>query len=112
MIIVDEDTIGVDVKEVCKILRQDEDNSITPIIVISSNWDKDHRLEILKQSVEYFIVKPIEKEYIYYTIKNLTRLLQVNRRVSPLTGLPGNVQIQTEMKRRLLNKENFAILYF
>ena len=112
MIIGDEDTIGVDVKEVCKILRQDEDNSITPIIVISSNWDKDHRLEILKQSVEYFIVKPIEKEYIYYTIKNLTRLLQVNRRVSPLTGLPGNVQIQTEMKRRLLNKENFAILYF
>lgn len=112
MIIVDEDTIGVDVKEVCKILRQDEDNSITPIIVISSNWDKDHRLEILKQSVEYYIVKPIEKEYIYYTIKNLTRLLQVNRRVSPLTGLPGNVQIQTEMKRRLLNKENFAILYF
>lgn len=112
MIIVDEDTIGVDVKEVCKILRQDEDNSITPIIVISSNWDKDHRLEILKQSVEYFIVKPIEKEYMYYTIKNLTRLLQVNRRVSPLTGLPGNVQIQTEMKRRLLNKENFAILYF
>ena len=112
MIIVDEDTIGVDVKEVCKILWQDEDNSITPIIVISSNWDKDHRLEILKQSVEYFIVKPIEKEYIYYTIKNLTRLLQVNRRVSPLTGLPGNVQIQTEMKRRLLNKENFAILYF
>ena len=112
MIIVDEDTIGVDVKEVCKILRQDEDNSITPIIVISSNWDKDHRLEILKQSVEYFIVKPIEKEYIYYTIKNLTRLLQVNRRVSPLTGLPGNVQIQTEMKRRLLNRESFAILYF
>ena len=38
--------------------------------------------------------------------------MQVNRRVSPLTGLPGNVQIQTEMKRRLLNKENFAILYF
>ena len=112
MIIIDEDTIGVDIIDVCKILRQDEDNSITPIIVISSNWDKDHRLDILKQYVEYYIVKPIEKEYIYYTIKNLIRLLQVNRRVSPLTGLPGNVQIQTEMKRRLLNKENFAILYF
>ena len=37
--------------------------------------------------------------------------MQVNRRVSPLTGLPGNVQIQTEMKRRLINKEHFAILY-
>lgn len=112
MIIIDEDTIGVDIIDVCKILRQDEDNSITPIIVISSNWDKDHRLEVLKQYVEYYVVKPIEREYVYYTIKNLIRLLQVNRRVSPLTGLPGNVQIQTEMKRRLLNKEDFAILYF
>ena len=26
--------------------------------------------------------------------------------------MPGNVQIQTEMKKRLLNKEIFAILYF
>ena len=25
----------------------------------------------------------------------------MNRRVSPLTGLPGNVQIQSEMKKRL-----------
>ena len=112
MIIIDEDTIGVDIIEVCNILRQDEDNSITPIVVISSNWDKEHRIEILRQSIEYYIVKPIEKEYLYYTIKNTIRLLQVNRRVSPLTGLPGNVQIQTEMKRRLLNREEFAILYF
>ena len=31
--------------------------------------------------------------------------------MSPLTGLPGNVQIQAEMKKRLLNKENFVMLY-
>ncbi len=112
MIIIDEDTIGVDVIELCKILRQDEDNSITPIIVISSNWEKEHRVEVLKQYIEYYLVKPIEKEYLYFTVKNITRLLQVNRRVSPLTGLPGNVQIQTEMKRRLINREHFTILYF
>lgn len=35
----------------------------------------------------------------------------MNRRISPLTGLPGNVQIQVEIKKRLLKKENFAILY-
>ncbi|MBO5413746.1 MAG: GGDEF domain-containing protein, partial [Clostridia bacterium] len=39
------------------------------------------------------------------------RLLYVNRRVSPLTGLPGNVQIQAEMKKRLLNKETFGMMY-
>ena len=38
--------------------------------------------------------------------------MYTNRRVSPLTGLPGNVQIQAEMKKRLLNKETFGVLYF
>ena len=111
MIIIDEDTIDFDILELCNDIRKNEDNSITPIIVLSSDWDKEHRVSILEQSVEYFIVKPIDKEYLYYTIKNMLRLLQTNRRVSPLTGLPGNVQIQTEMKRRLLNREKFAILY-
>ena len=35
-----------------------------------------------------------------------------NRKVSPLTGLPGNLQIQVELKKRLLKKEEFSILYF
>ncbi len=111
MIIIDEDTINFDIVKLCNNIRTNEDNSITPIIVLSSNWDKEHRISILEQSIEYFIVKPVDKEYLYYTIKNVIRLLHTNRRVSPLTGLPGNVQIQTEMKRRLLNREKFAILY-
>lgn len=54
----------------------------------------------------------MDTDYLYYTIKNIVRLMYTNRRVSPLTGLPGNVQIQTEIKKRLLKKEEFAILYF
>ena len=94
------------------IKTEEIDNSITPIIVISSNSNKEHRLEILKNEVEYYIVMPIDDDYLYYTIKNIVRLMYTNRRVSPLTGLPGNVQIQAEMKKRLLNKETFGVLYF
>ncbi len=112
MIIIDEDTIDMDIVELCKSIRANEDNSITPIIIISSNWEKEHRIEILEQSIEYFIIKPVDQEYLYYTVKNILRLLQTNRRISPLTGLPGNVQIQAEMKKRLLNREKFAIFYF
>lgn len=112
MIIIDEDTIDMDIVDLCKSIRENEDNSITPIIVISSEWEKDHRIKILQQSVEYFIIKPVDQEYLYFTVKNLLRLLQTNRRISPLTGLPGNVQIQAEMKKRLLNREKFAVIYF
>ena len=112
MIIIDEDTINVDIIELCKSIRANEDNSITPIVVISSNWDKEHRIKILEESVEYFIIKPVDREYLYYTIKNMLRLLQSNRTISALTGLPGNIQIQAEIKKRLLNRETFAMFYF
>ncbi len=112
MIIIDEDTIDVDVVQFCKSIRANEDNTITPIIVLSSSRDRCHMVDVLRTDVEYFISKPVDKEYLFFVIKNLVSLLMKNRRISPLTGLPGNVQIQTEMKKRLLNKETFAILYF
>lgn len=111
MIIIDEDNVEMDVTELCKIIRADENNSITPIAVISSNVDRLHRIKVLETAIEYFIIKPIDEEYLYYTIKNITSLMYINRRVSPLTGLPGNVQIQAEMKKRIMNKEEFAIMY-
>lgn len=111
LIIINEDSIDEDIIEVCKRIRANEDNSITPIIVISSNREKQHRIAILKECIEHYIKAPIDEEYLYYTIKNVIRLLYINRRVSPLTGLPGNVQIQAEMKKRLLNKEDFVMLY-
>lgn len=111
LIIINEDQIDENIIEVCKRIRLNEDNSITPIIVVSSNVEKEHRIEVLRECVEHYIKAPIDNEYLYYTIKNIIRLLDTNRRVSPLTGLPGNVQIQAEMKKRLLNKENFVMLY-
>ena len=112
LIIIDEDKTDVNIVEFCKSIRSNEDNSITPIIVVSSNRDREHVVNVLKTDVEYYIKKPLHEEYFYYTIKNIVGLLAKNRRVSPLTGLPGNVQIQTEMKKRLLNKDTFAMLYF
>lgn len=112
MIIINEDKIDMNIVELCSKITSDENNSITPIAVATSNTQREHKLEVLKNSVEYFIKKPLDEEYLYYTIKNITSLLYINRRVSPLTGLPGNVQIQAEMKKRLMNKEEFAIIYY
>lgn len=111
LIIINEDNVDRDIEELCTTIRKNEDNSITPIIVISSNSDKEHRLNVLRKAVEYYIRKPVDQDYLYYTIKNLMRLMYTNRRVSPLTGLPGNVQIHAELKKRLFNKEDFCVLY-
>lgn len=111
IIIINEESINEDVLELCEKIRKNEDNSITPIIVITADDSKEHKIDILERSVEYVISKKDIKEYLYYIIKNLSRLLTVNRTVSPLTGLPGNLPIQTELKKRLLKKEPFVVLY-
>lgn len=111
LIIINEDGIQEDIINICQKVRRHNDNSITPIIVISSDIRKEHRIDILKNSVEYFIKAPMDEQYIYYTVKNIIRLMQTNRTVSPLTGLPGNVQIQVEIKKRILRKNEFAVLY-
>lgn len=111
LIIINEDSVNGDILDICAKIREDEDNRITPIIVISSNTDHNHRVEILKASADHFIKKPIDEEYLYYTILNIIKLIDINRTISPLTGLPGNVQIQAEMKKRLMNNEKFVMLY-
>ena len=111
LIIIDEDNVDVNIVEFCKSIRSNEDNSITPIIVVGSSNDKKHQIDVLKAHVEYYIERPINDEYFYYTIKNIIGLLTKNRRISPLTGLPGNVQIHAELKKRISNKDCFSVLY-
>lgn len=111
LIIINEQSINEDIIDICKRIRENEDNSITPVLVVSSKEDEEHKISIMKNNIEYIISSEASDRYIYYTIKNITRLMSVNRTVSPLTGLPGNVQIQTELKKRLLRKETFQVLY-
>ena len=111
LIIINEDGIQENVVELCGKIRDNDDNAITPIIVISSNQEKEHKWEILKATASYVIKTPIDIEMMYYTIVNIIELLYINRTVSPLTSLPGNVQIQAEMKKRLAKKEYFVMLY-
>ena len=111
IVVVNEDNINVDMENVFKQIKSNEDNSITPIIVLSSNKEQNHIIETLKNDVEIYLTKPVNDEILYYSIMNIMKLLNRNRMVSPLTGLPGNVQIQAEMKKRLSNGKRYAMIY-
>ena len=111
LIIINDDNVNDDIINVCRTIRENYENNITPIIVYSSNEEKDYKMNLAKQYVEYYVPKSMGTEYLYYRIRNIFRLLVVNRTISPLTGLPGNVQIQSELRNRLLRDEEFIVLY-
>lgn len=111
MIIIDEDGINVDLFDLINRINENEENSSIPKLVISSNPSKAHRIKVLQHKMLFYIRKPVEEEYLRLIIQNLAKLIYLNRGVSPLTGLPGNAQIETEMKRRLYNNEEFVVIY-
>lgn len=111
LIIINGDDLEKNVLKVCEYIRKNPDNAITPMIVTSSSKEEDFREEVLKRVVEYYIPKPLHEVYFYYTIKNLARLIDANRCISNLTGLPGNIQIEIELKRRVSGRKLYAVLY-
>ncbi len=111
MIIIIEDELKVDIFDLINTINENEDNANIPKVVLSSNPSKKHRLKVLEAKMLFYIRKPVQEEYLRLVVENLAQLIYLNRGVSPLTGLPGNSQIETEMKRRLYNNEDFAVIY-
>lgn len=71
LIIINEGSINEDVLELCEKIRKNEDNSITPIIVITADDSKEHKIDILERSVEYVISKKRLKIIVLYNKKSI-----------------------------------------
>jgi len=65
MIIIDEESVNANFVAFCRSIRENEDNAITPLVVLSSNKDREHMLDVLKTDVDYFVKKPIDNEYLF-----------------------------------------------
>ena len=111
LIVVNADDLKNDVRGVCEFVRKNKENNITPIIITTSARDEDFKIDMMKNKVEYVISKPLNEKYFYYTIKNISGLISANRCISALTGLPGNIQIENELKRRISSRSQYAVMY-
>ena len=60
LIIVNENDDTENNIQICKKIKYNEDNSITPIIIISNNKEHSHKLEMLELGVLYYIRLPID----------------------------------------------------
>lgn len=112
LVVINEDSLEkIEINDLIVFLRKTSEYAITPIVLVSENMDKEHKLDMLKKGIEFYIKKPLDDNYFLYTIKNVSRLINANRCISALTGLPGNVQIENELKRRIASRGVYAVLY-
>jgi diguanylate cyclase (GGDEF)-like protein len=97
--------------EVCRILRESESNNLMPIIMLTAQNDQEDKLIGLELGADDYIVKPFNNRELLSRIKNTLRRIDRNRDANPLTGLPGNLEIQRELNYRIDNKLPFAAIY-
>ncbi len=81
------------------------------IIIVSARGLPEDRLRGLSIGVDDYIVKPFEPEIMLARVRAALRRLLEMRSLSPLTGLPGTVLIEEEIRTHLVTGDDFALLY-
>lgn len=97
--------------EVCRILRDSESNNLMPIIMLTSQDHQEDKLIGLELGADDYIIKPFNQREMLSRVVNTLRRIDRNRGASPLTGLPGNLEIQREISSRIEKDEQFAAVY-
>jgi diguanylate cyclase (GGDEF)-like protein len=111
LVLLDTGLPGIDGFEVWKTLRDEESNNLLPIIMRTEQKNEEGRLKGLELGADDYVQIPFNSREMLAKVKNTLVRIERNRRVSPLTGLQGNIEIQNEINRRIANNEIFAIIY-
>ena len=97
--------------EVCKILREDESNNLMPIIIVTAKENEEDKLVGLDIGADDYMIKPANPRELVSRVRNTLKRVDRNRWANPLTGLQGNIEIQSEINRRIARNEIFSVIY-
>src|SRR5436305_2643728 len=81
-----------------------------PIIVLSAFGEPADKIRAYERDVDGFITKPFDMEELLARVRRQLRRVQQNC-LSPLTGLPGGLQVVRAINYKLSRPEPWSILY-
>ena len=97
--------------ETLRRLRDDARTSNLPVILLTAKVQRQDTIDGLDAGADDYIVKPFDAEELLARIRAALRRADQQRSRNPLTGLPGNESILSELSERLARPEPFALLY-
>ncbi len=111
-IILDLKLPGMNGFRVCEQLRLEPRTRAIPIIVVSGSWkNAEDRIRSIEAGADDFLTKPFDAQELMARIKRMLQRKKIDMGHNPLTGLPGNLAIEEEARRRLANKKDWAYAY-
>lgn len=102
---------GIDGIEVCRRLRADPRTSHIPVILLTAKSMTVDKVVGLAAGADDYVLKPFDPMELVARVRTTLRRAADLRGASPLTGLPGNHRIETEISRRLEDDQPVAVAY-
>jgi diguanylate cyclase (GGDEF)-like protein len=102
---------GVDGVEVCRQLRKDPRTVTTAIIMLTARSLQADRLAGLEAGADDYVEKPFDIDELVARVHASLRRARQLRSTSPLTGLPGNFEIESRLDAKLADGDDFALLH-
>lgn len=96
--------------EVCRRMRTSFTTRHIPIILLTAKTTQSDKIAGLEGGANDYVTKPWERRELMLRVKNVLEWSRQQRSASPLTGLPGNLSIDEEIKRRLTTEIPFALI--
>jgi len=97
--------------EVCKRLRADHRTASVAIIMLTARTMTADRVAGLVAGADDYVTKPFEPEELLARVRTTLQRSSDLRGTSPLTGLPGNFEIQRLLERLIDEGAPFSLLH-
>ncbi len=92
-------------------LRSQAGTANIPIILLTARGLPEDRVRGLELGADDYITKPFDITELAARVKAVLRRTQAARDLSPLTGLPGNFKITSEIEDCIREERSFALVH-
>ena len=97
--------------ETLRRLRTDARTSHLPVLILTAKAQRQDAIEGLDSGADDYVTKPFDAEELLARIRSALRRAEQQRTRNPLTGLPGNESILSDLSERIGQSQPFALLY-
>ena len=102
---------GLDGVEVCRLLRKDPRTKTTSIIMLTARNLPSDRIAGLEAGADDYVDKPFDVDELLARVHGRLRRARQLRQTSPLTGLPGNFEIEHRLEVLITDQAPFALMH-